>query len=83
MGNLEACWLRPRPITVRKVCTSGTKGVGEGISPAGRVVVEEDARMADIDGWKAARGAMGARAVRSCCGLRRGCGVLVGYVMSK
>ena len=28
---LEACWLRPRPISVRNVWTSGTKGVGGGM----------------------------------------------------
>jgi len=30
-GNLEVCLERPRPIRVRKVGTSGTKGVGSGI----------------------------------------------------
>lgn len=30
VGNLETCWLSPRPITVKKVWTSGTNGVGDG-----------------------------------------------------
>lgn len=30
LGIFEACWLRLRPISVRNVCTSGTKGVGRG-----------------------------------------------------
>lgn len=37
LGILAACWERLRPIRVRKVGGSGTKGVGEGI---GRGVVE-------------------------------------------
>lgn len=31
VGNLAVCELRPRPMSVRKVLTSGTKGVGDGI----------------------------------------------------
>ena len=34
-GILAACWARPRPITVRKVCGSGTKGVGAGMGRMG------------------------------------------------
>jgi hypothetical protein len=30
-GNLEACLLRLRPMRVRKVDASGTKGIGAGI----------------------------------------------------
>lgn len=37
-GNLLAYLLRPRPIRVRKVGTSGTKGTGLGIGCAGRVL---------------------------------------------
>jgi hypothetical protein len=33
-GILEACWLRLRPMRVRNVCVSGTKGVGGGIEAA-------------------------------------------------
>lgn len=31
VGNLAACWLMPRPMRVRKVLTSGTNGVGDGM----------------------------------------------------
>lgn len=34
--NLDACLLRPRPMRVRKVGTSGTKGQGLGIGCRGR-----------------------------------------------
>lgn len=37
-GNLLACLLRPRPMSVRNVSTSGTKGRGSGIVGAGRVL---------------------------------------------
>lgn len=37
-GNLLAYLLRPRPIRVRKVGTSGTKGRGWGIGGAGLVL---------------------------------------------
>lgn len=30
-GIFDACWLKLRPIRVRKVCASGTNGVGRGI----------------------------------------------------
>lgn len=74
VGNLEACWLSPRPITVRKVCTSGMNGVGEGIVGGWLEGDEDEAARMDccIDGWKATRLAMGAKAVRNCCGLRKG-----------
>ena len=29
-GIFDACWLKLRPISDRKVCTSGTNGVGRG-----------------------------------------------------
>lgn len=37
-GNLDACLLRPRPMRVRKVVTSGTNGRGDGIAWGGRVL---------------------------------------------
>lgn len=37
-GNLLACLLRPRPMSVRNVSTSGTNGRGLGIVGAGRVL---------------------------------------------
>lgn len=37
-GNLDACLFRPRPISVRKVGTSGTNGLGCGIFGAGLVL---------------------------------------------
>lgn len=37
-GNLLACLLRPRPMSVRNVSTSGTKGRGSGIGGAGRAL---------------------------------------------
>lgn len=73
VGNLEACWRSPRPITVRKVSTSGTNGVGAGIC-GGCVDVEvEDALIDSIDRWKTFWHVIGDRADRNCCGLRRGC----------
>lgn len=33
-GIFDACWLRLRPMRVRNVCVSGTKGVGRGIGAA-------------------------------------------------
>jgi hypothetical protein len=33
-GIFDACWLKLRPMTVRKVCMSGTNGVGRGIRVA-------------------------------------------------
>lgn len=87
VGNLETCWLRPRPMTVRKVWTSGMKGVGRGISgiredagAGGVAAAEEAARIGCVDGWRnAERQVIGARAVRSCCGLRRGCGIMSSF----
>ena len=35
-GILDECWLNCRPISVRKVGTSGTKGVVDGIGGCGR-----------------------------------------------
>lgn len=40
-GILEDCAARPRPMRVRKVCTSGTKGVGWGTD--GSLLEELDA----------------------------------------
>lgn len=37
-GNLLACLFRPRPMSVRKVWTSGTNGRGSGIGGAGRAL---------------------------------------------
>lgn len=44
VGNFEAWERRPRPITVRKVCTSGMKGVGEGIGSGGALALLEERR---------------------------------------
>jgi hypothetical protein len=75
VGNFEACALRPRPIRVRKVGTSGQKGVGSGIS--GRVVDVEAALIPPKTGSIEFLGVVcrieDVKAGRRSCGRNMGC----------
>jgi hypothetical protein len=54
-GILEACWLKLRPMRLRKVCVLGTNGVGLGIGDALTVWWRHRTRKAAVDCVKGSR----------------------------